>query len=63
MPGRIVRVLASEGAEVVQGTGLVVIEAMKMENELLAPRSGTVRRIAVRAGDAVERDTLLLEMS
>jgi biotin carboxyl carrier protein len=62
MPGRIVRVLTAEGAEVAAGAGVVVIEAMKMENELLAPRAGTVRRVAVSAGDTVDRDALLLEI-
>jgi biotin carboxyl carrier protein len=62
MPGRIVRVLAAVGTELKAGAGLVVIEAMKMENELAAPRAGTVLRIAVQAGDAVDRDALLVEI-
>jgi biotin carboxyl carrier protein len=52
----------AEGEAVAAGAGVVVIEAMKMENELGAPRAGTVRRVAVRAGDTVERDALLLEI-
>jgi biotin carboxyl carrier protein len=62
MPGRIVRILAQVGAAVVAGAGIVVIEAMKMENELAAPRSGTIRSVAVLAGDTVERDELLVEI-
>jgi biotin carboxyl carrier protein len=60
MPGRIVRVLREPGTEVAAGDGLVVIEAMKMENELRAPRAGRVQEVAVREGQAVEAGTLLL---
>jgi biotin carboxyl carrier protein len=60
MPGRVVRVLAEEGREVVAGEGLVVIEAMKMENELKAPRKGRVQEVAVRQGQAVEAGALLV---
>jgi len=60
MPGRVVRVLAEEGREVGPGEGLVVIEAMKMENELKAPRKGRVHEIAVREGQAVEAGALLV---
>jgi biotin carboxyl carrier protein len=60
MPGRVVRVLAAEGEDVESGQGLVVIEAMKMENELKAPRRGRVHEIAVREGQAVETGALLV---
>jgi biotin carboxyl carrier protein len=59
MPGRIVRVLSSAGADVVAGQGLVVIEAMKMENELRAPRGGRLTEVLVREGQAVEAGALL----
>jgi biotin carboxyl carrier protein len=59
MPGRIVRVLSSAGADVVAGQGLVVIEAMKMENELRAPRGGRLQELLVREGQAVEAGALL----
>jgi len=59
MPGRIVRVLAALGAEVAAGQGLVVIEAMKMENELRAPRAGRVAELRVSEGQAVEAGALL----
>ena len=59
MPGRIVRVLSSAGADVVAGQGLMVIEAMKMENELRAPRSGRLTELLVREGQAVEAGALL----
>jgi biotin carboxyl carrier protein len=59
MPGLIVAVLVEEGARVETGSGLAVIEAMKMENEILAPASGTVREIGVRTGQAIEKDVLI----
>ncbi len=62
MPGRVVRLLVGEGDEVEKGAPLVVVEAMKMENELRAPREGTVRRIAVSPGDLVEAGTVLVEL-
>jgi biotin carboxyl carrier protein len=53
MPGKVVRVLASVGARVQAGQGVLVIEAMKMQNEVRAPREGTITSIQVRAGQAV----------
>jgi len=53
MPGKVVRVLASAGQKIVAGQGLVVIEAMKMQNEIRSPREGTVRAILVREGGNV----------
>lgn len=62
MPGLVVRVLVAPGDEVAAGQGLVVVEAMKMENELRA--SGPARVTAVRAvaGTAVEKGTVLVEV-
>jgi len=60
MPGKLVRVLVSAGQEVSVGDGLVVVEAMKMENELRAPKAGTVKEVPVREGQAVEAGTLLV---
>lgn len=54
MPGKIVRVLVEAGQEVQAGQGLVVMEAMKMENELRSPRAGLLRELSVREGQAVE---------
>src|SRR5690242_8619698 len=62
MPGMIVRVNAGEGDEVQAGQGLVVMEAMKMENELRAAAAGTIKRVHVAPGTAVEKGALLLEM-
>lgn len=59
MPGRVVRVLAAAGDEVAAGQGLVVVEAMKMENELRAPRAGRLAEVRVREGQAVETGALL----
>jgi biotin carboxyl carrier protein len=60
MPGKIVRILARVGDEVAPRQGLVVIEAMKMENELAAARAGRVREIAVAEGASVEAGRLLV---
>jgi pyruvate carboxylase subunit B len=60
MPGRVVKLLVEEGAEVERGQGLMVVEAMKMENELEAPRDGTITTIDVEPGQAVESGALLI---
>lgn len=62
MPGMIVRVNVSEGDQVQPGQGLVVMEAMKMENELRATAAARVKLIAVAPGTAVEKGALLLEL-
>ena len=62
MPGLIVRVNVQEGDHVRPGQGLVVMEAMKMENELRATVAGIVRRVVVSPGSAVEKGATLLEM-
>ncbi len=54
MPGRVVRLLVAEGDEVEEGQGVVVVEAMKMENELKSPRDGVVKNLSVEEGAAVE---------
>jgi biotin carboxyl carrier protein len=60
MPGKRVRVLVSAGQEVGAGQGLVVMEAMKMENEIRSPRAGRVKEAPVREGQAVETGALLV---
>lgn len=60
MPGRIVRVLVEPEATVAAGDPLVVMEAMKMENELAAPRAGRVKEVAVTERQAVETGALLV---
>ena len=59
MPGRVVRVLAARGEEVEAHQGVVVIEAMKMQNELKSPKAGRVAEIRVAAGDTVSAGDVL----
>ena len=59
MPGKVVRVQIEAGAEVEKGTGLVVVEAMKMQNEMKSPRSGVVVSINVKPGDTVNAGDVL----
>lgn len=60
MPGRVVRLLVAIGDEVVARQPIVVVEAMKMENELRAPKAGRIKEIAVAAGDSVEAGRMLV---
>jgi biotin carboxyl carrier protein len=60
MPGKVVKLLVSAGDQVTARQGVVVVEAMKMENELRAPRSGRVKEVPVREGQAVETGALLV---
>jgi acetyl/propionyl-CoA carboxylase alpha subunit len=60
MPGKIVKVLVRPGDSVEAGHGVLVMEAMKMENELKAARPGTIQEISVKEGQAVETGALLL---
>jgi len=60
MPGRVIKILAEAGQTVTAGDGLMVIEAMKMENELRAEGPGIIAAVEVSAGDAVDRDDLLV---
>ena len=62
MPGLIVRVNVEPGDRVQAGQGLVVMEAMKMENELRAQAAGTVKAVHAVAGNAVEKGALLVEL-
>jgi biotin carboxyl carrier protein len=60
MPGKVVRVLVKQGDSVQEGQGLVVVEAMKMENELKSPKAGTVTELFAREGSPVEANAKLL---
>ena len=60
MPGKIVEVLVSEGDRVESGEEILIVEAMKMENEIRSPVDGVVKEIRVRAGQSVESGELLL---
>jgi biotin carboxyl carrier protein len=63
MPGLIVRLHVQVGDQVQAGQAVVVMEAMKMENELRAPAAGTIKAIHAQPGKAVEKGTLLVELS
>ncbi len=60
MPGRVVRVLVGAGDEVAARQGVVVVEAMKMENELRAPKAGKVREVSVTPGMSVDAGRVLM---
>jgi biotin carboxyl carrier protein len=59
MPGKVVRVLVGEGDEVEEGASVMVVEAMKMQNDMKAPRAGRVQSIKVAAGDTVNAGDVL----
>ena len=59
MPGKIVRVLVSQGDEVEAGAGVLVVEAMKMQNEIKSPKKGTIQKILVSGGAAVNAGDVL----
>ena len=62
MPGLIVRVNVARGDRVAAGAGVIVMEAMKMENELRAPAAGMVKAVHATPGSAVEKGTVLVEL-
>ncbi len=59
MPGKIIRVLVSQGSEVEAGAGVLVVEAMKMQNEIKSPKKGTIQKILVSEGAAVNAGDVL----
>ncbi len=62
MPGKVVKVLVKEGDRVTPGTGIIIIEAMKMENEIQCRNAGIVKAIHVKANQTVESDVILVEI-
>jgi biotin carboxyl carrier protein len=60
MPGKVIAVLVSLGDSVEKGQGLVIVEAMKMENEVRSPVAGEIKEIKVKPGDAVEGGAVLV---
>ena len=60
MPGKVIAVLVAEGDQVEKGQGLVIVEAMKMENEVHSPIAGEIKEIKVKPGDTVEGGALLV---
>lgn len=63
MPGRVVRILVAKGDAVKKGSGLLILEAMKMENEIQASADGTVEEIFVTAGQTVEAGVDLITIA
>jgi len=63
MPGLVVKVEVEEGDRVEAGQGIVIVESMKMENELRAEAAGVVERIHVRSGQPVERGQVLVDLA
>jgi biotin carboxyl carrier protein len=62
MPGRVIQVLKTAGDEVQEGQPVLVLEAMKMQNEIKAPHSGRVIRVNYKAGDYVEAGSILFSI-
>lgn len=60
MPGKVVRILTAEGDAVSKGDGVIVVEAMKMQNEMKSPKDGTVRSIRASEGDTVNAGDILV---
>ena len=63
MPGKILSVKASAGQAVKKGDVLMILEAMKMENEVVAPQDGTIASVNVAAGDSVEAGAVLASLN
>ena len=61
IPGTIQEIMVEEGMEIEQGTPLLILEAMKMKNNLLAPVTGVIKKIHVTVGDHVPKSHLLME--
>jgi biotin carboxyl carrier protein len=62
MPGKIIDVLVREGATVVKGEPLIILEAMKMQNELISPANGIIEKVYARPNTNVMKDDLLIEI-
>ncbi len=62
MPGKVIAVMVAPGQAVHRGDGVLVVEAMKMENTIRSPRDGTVRSLAVTVGDMVSPGVVLVEI-
>ena len=60
MPGKVVRILVAQGDTVEPGQGVVVVEAMKMQNEMKSPKAGTVREVRTRTDATVTAGEILL---
>jgi biotin carboxyl carrier protein len=60
MPGRVTSILVKEGESVAEGSPLLILEAMKMQNEIASPLSGRVKSVLVQEGASVKKDTMLI---
>jgi len=63
MPGKVVKILVEKGAQIKMGQTVVILEAMKMENEINADCDGVIKEIYVKEGDAIESGVMMLEIS
>ncbi|MEJ2011653.1 MAG: biotin/lipoyl-binding protein [Anaerolineales bacterium] len=63
MPGMVVDVPVEEGQQVAAGENLIILESMKMQNELKSPREGVVSRVRVKAGDNVDQNQVMITLS
>jgi biotin carboxyl carrier protein len=63
MPGKVVKILVKEGDQVEPGSGIIIIEAMKMENEILCQKAGIVKTVHVEENQNVEGDLVLVEIA
>jgi len=63
MPGLVVAVPVAEGQAVKKGDNLIMLESMKMQNELKSPREGTVTRVKVKVGDSVEQNQVMVTIT
>lgn len=62
MPGKIIDIMVDEGSEVKEGEPILILEAMKMQNEIATHVAGTVKKISVRKNDTVMKDDILIEI-
>ena len=62
MPGKIINILVEAGGEVKEGEPIIILEAMKMQNEILSHVTGVVQSVGVKKGDSVMKDDLMIEI-
>ena len=62
MPGKIIEIFAEENAIINEGDVLLILEAMKMQNEILSTISGTIKKISIKQGDNVNKDDVMIEI-
>lgn len=62
MPGKIIKILAVKGEEVLKGQAVLILEAMKMQNEIKSPQKGVIKEIAPKVGESIETGSLLFSV-